>query len=254
MSRLKDKVLLLTGGGGDIGSEIALACAEQGAKVCIGDLNEEAGKKTVEALKAKGYTARFSKVDTTNEQNVKQWIDDTASALGSIDVLVNNAALFVFGNVETVTSEDWDKAFSVNVKGYAFCSKYAIPHMRKKHSGSIVNVGSISSFIAQPNFVPYNSTKGAVLQLTRCVALDVGVDGIRVNAVCPGTIYPTIAVKRAHAGQTEQEIFEHACSGQFLKRFGNPRDVANAVVFLASDESSFVTGTSIMVDGGRTAH
>jgi len=252
MSRLKDKAIVLTGGGGAIGRQIALTLLQQGAILGFCDSSQDAGKETLALLEKNGFKAKFTVVDVSNENQVKKWIDDSAQEFGKIDALVNNAAVFVFGKVEDVTNESWDKVFAVNVKGYAFCAKYVVPHMKKQKSGSIINMASISSFIAQPAFVPYNSTKGAVMQMTRCMAMDLGADGVRVNAVCPGTI-DTPATRNAHPELTEEQLKARAYEKQFLLRLGSTQDVAWAVVFLASDESTFVTGTSLMVDGGRTA-
>jgi len=249
-------VTLITGAGGSIGRDIAIGCAEQGAIVYISDINEAEGTESVKIIQEQvGVKAHFKKVDIVKEEEVKAWIEESIKQQGGIDVLVNNAVAFVFGKVEDVTSEQWDRALGVNVKGYAICCKYVVPHMRKKKGGSIVNIASISSFIAQPAFVPYNTTKGAVLQLTRCMAMDLGADNIRVNAVCPGNIdTPATSTHAKFLGITKEELVQQALKSHFIKRFGTGRDVANAVIFLASDESTFITGTTLAVDGGYLAH
>eukprot|EP01121_Diplochlamys_sp_Union-15-3_P012435 TRINITY_DN371_c0_g1_i1.p1 TRINITY_DN371_c0_g1~~TRINITY_DN371_c0_g1_i1.p1 ORF type:complete len:257 (-),score=42.37 TRINITY_DN371_c0_g1_i1:36-806(-) len=252
--RLFNKVIVLTGAGGAIGRQIALTCADHGAILALSDTNTTTGNETLKLLHSKGHEKKssFSTVDVSKEEEVKKWIDSVIAEFKTIDVLINNAAVFVFGTVEDVTEKEWDLAFSVNIKGYAFCAKHVVPHMRKNKKGSIINLGSISSFIAQPGFVPYNATKGAVLQLTRCLALDLGSDEIRVNTICPGTI-DTPATRKAHPELSEEELVSRACDKQFIKRMGTVQDVANAIVFFASDESSFVTGSYLLVDGGRTA-
>jgi NAD(P)-dependent dehydrogenase (short-subunit alcohol dehydrogenase family) len=198
---------------------------------------------------------KFYQVDITNENQVKQWIESTINHFGNIDILVNNAAAFIFGTVEEASSEDWDRVFNVNVKGYALCSKYAIPHMKKNGKGSIIHIGSQSGFIAQPKFTPYNSSKGAILQLTRCMAMDYGEFNIRVNCICPGTIdTPATSEHAKKLGISKEELVKITIKDHFLKKLGSVDDVAYAVLFFASDESSFITGTSLLIDGGNTAH
>jgi len=253
MGRVQDKVAIVTGAGGAIGRSIAQVLADEGAKVVVCDLLEKEGQATVEQIEAKHGQGRafFLKVDVSQESQVEEAIKAVVAKWGTVDVLVNNAAMFAFGTIEEVTSEQWDRAFSVNVKGYAFMAKHTIPVMKEKKSGSIVNVGSISSFIAQPAFVPYNTTKGAILQLTRCLALDIGEWNIRVNTVCPGSIdTPATASHAQRVGLTKEALMEQAIKSHFIKRMGHPEDVAKLVLFLASDESTFITATAIPVDGG----
>jgi NAD(P)-dependent dehydrogenase (short-subunit alcohol dehydrogenase family) len=172
-----------------------------------------------------------------------------------VDIIVPNAAAFVFGKIEDVTSHDWDRVLGVNVKGYGMCAKYAIPQMRKRGGGSIVMVASMSGTIAQPAFVPYNTSKGAVLQLSKCIALDHGPERIRCNAVCPGTIDTPATSKHAdNLGISKEELAETIIKDHFIKRLGTTLEVAQAALFLASDESTFITGSNLFVDGGYTAH
>eukprot|EP01114_Cavostelium_apophysatum_P014312 TRINITY_DN3677_c0_g1_i1.p1 TRINITY_DN3677_c0_g1~~TRINITY_DN3677_c0_g1_i1.p1 ORF type:complete len:265 (-),score=31.72 TRINITY_DN3677_c0_g1_i1:65-859(-) len=261
--RVAGMVAVITGAGGAIGQAIAIRLATEGAKVALIDLEESSLKITADLIKVEldkssiplQDMVELSVLDITNESAVKDYIDKLASLWGRLDILVNNAAAFVFGTVEEATSEAWDKVLNVNVKGYAFGCKAAIPHMRKNGGGSIINIGSISSFVAQPKFVPYNTTKGAILQLTRCIAYDAGVDNIRCNAVCPGSIDTPATSKHAEKlGITKDELTKEMIKDHFLKKMGTTRDVANAVLFLASNESSFITGSTLMVDGGFTAH
>jgi meso-butanediol dehydrogenase / (S,S)-butanediol dehydrogenase / diacetyl reductase len=173
-----------------------------------------------------------------------------------IIMFLHSAAAFVFGKVTDVTNDQWDTVLSVNVKGYAITAKYAIKAMVKSQctNGSIVNIASTSSFVAQPAFVPYNTTKGAILQLSRCMALDHGPQGIRSNCVCPGTIDTPATSKHADSlGISKEELSKQIIDTHFVKRLGSTIDVANAVLFLASDESSFITGAALSVDGGYIA-
>jgi len=254
--RLKHRVILITGAGGAIGRDIATFLAlEHSAKVCVCDLSEHEVQQTASHINNAGGTAFALQVDVSNEDQVKGWVAKCHEKFHRIDGLVNNAAAFIFGTIEEVTSEQWDKILGVNVKGYAFCSKHVAPLLRKNNGGSIVNVGSISSFVAQEAFVPYNTSKGAVMQMTRCMAMDLGVDNIRVNAVCPGVIDTPATSKHAEKlGIPKQELVDASLKQHFIKRMGTTRDVSHAVLFLLSDESSFVTGTSLVVDGGYTAH
>jgi len=185
---------------------------------------------------------------------VQNWINGVATKHGRIDILVNNAAIWVFGPITEISSEDWDKILAVNVKGYAFCIKHTLPHMIKQRKGSIVNIASISGFIAQADMIAYNSTKGAIIQMTRCTALDYGKYNIRVNAICPGFIDTPISRRHCMAlNQNWDEFVANAIKEFFIPRLGTTHDVAMSVVFLASDESTFVTGTTLAVDGGYMA-
>jgi dihydroanticapsin dehydrogenase len=170
-------------------------------------------------------------------------------------VLVNNAAVFVLGGVDA-TPEEWRRILDVNVMGPALVAKHVVPEMRKAGGGAIVNLGSISSFIAQPEFVTYNATKGAIVQITRCLAMDLAKDNIRVNSVCPGAVWTAIVAKiTREMGMNRQEADAHPDWGgaHLLKRIAEPREIANAILFLASSEASFITGENLMVDGGYVA-
>src|SRR5690606_17612449 len=174
-------------------------------------------------------------------------------AFGGVDVLVNNAAVFVLKGVEA-SPEDWQRSLSVNVVGTALCTRYAAEEMKKRGGGAIVNLSSISGFVAQPHFLTYSATKAAILQMTRNTALDLAPFNIRVNAVCPGTILTQASYKHMErVGQSFEEWNAEQSASQLLGRVGQPREVAYPVVFLASDEASFITGTHLMVDGGYVA-
>ena len=262
--RLLDKVVVVTGGGGAIEREIVRTCLCHGASVAFCDVNAEAVQQVFTDLTpviSPGRQFISAVVDVTSEEEVRAWMDDVVEKCGGVDVLVNNAARFVFGAIEDVTENDWDLVLGTNVKGYAFCAKHAVRVMRQRGAekggvcgGSLVHIASISSLIAQPAFVPYNTSKGAVLQLSRCLALDNGPFGIRSNCVSPGTIDTPITKKHAAIiGTTYEELAKSSIATHCLKRLGSTKDVANAVLFLASDESSFITGANLTVDGGFTA-
>ncbi len=252
-NRLKDKVAIITGGGAGIGQATAVLFAEEGAKVIIGDIDEAGGEATVAEIKANGGEAIFVRADISKESDAQKLTDEALRAFGRVDVLVNNAAAFVLKGLEA-TVEDWQRSLGVNVIGTALVSRFASEAMKATGGGAIVNLGSMSSFIAQPHFVSYSATKAAIIQMTKNMAMDLAEFGIRVNAVCPGTIITQASEKHcAQAGITMEEFKTIEGAKHLLNRPGVPREVALPILFLASDEASFITGTHLMVDGGYTA-
>ncbi|MBA3443049.1 MAG: glucose 1-dehydrogenase [Pyrinomonadaceae bacterium] len=251
--RLTGKTAIITGGAAGIGEATSLLFAEEGAQVVIADLNEKAGEEILETIRKQGGQAVFVRTDISDEMDVKRMRDSCISEFGKIDVLVNNAATFVLKGLEA-TVEDWHRSLDTNVIGTALVSRYAADEMKKNGKGTIVNLASISSFIAQPNFVTYSATKAAILQMTRNMALDLASFGIRVNCVCPGTILTRASYDHMErVGLTLEEFIAEEAPKHLLKRVGDPREVAYAILFLASDEASFITGTHLMVDGGYIA-
>ena len=240
MNRLKDKVAIITGGAAGIGRATAELFAEEGAKVVVADM------LTPE------YETLFVKTDISNEDECRHVCDEAVRAFGRLDILVNNAAVFVLKGVEA-TVDDWQRSLSVNLVGTALMSKYACAHMKQSGGGAIVNLGSISSFVAQPSFVTYSATKAAILQMTRNLALDLAPFNIRVNCVCPGTILTRATEEHmARVGMSKEDFIAAEAPKHLLNRVGDPREVAYPILFLASDEASFITGTHLMVDGGYT--
>ena len=252
--RLEDKVAVITGGSAGIGRAICELFSEQGAKIVVADIDQIGGEETVKTICQSGGDAIFVPTDVSKESQVERLMKQVVSVFGKIDVLVNDAAQFVFGKIENVTDDDWDRVFGTNVRGAAYTVKHSLPNMKKMGGGAIVNVASISSFVAQSEFVPYNTSKGALLQLTRCLALDLAKYNVRVNCVCPGAILTQATDQhRKFIGAEENEFLAAAASSSFMNRVGDPREVAYAVLFLASDEASFITGTPLFVDGGTRA-
>ena len=249
--RLKDKVAIVTGGSSGIGRAICQRFADEGALVSIGDIDIEGGQETLRLIQETRGIATYVRADVSVESDIETMVDATIRAFGRIDILVNDAAAFVFGKIEDVTQDDWHRVLGVNLLGPANAVKHVIPHMKEAGGGSIVNIASVSSFIAQPGFVPYNSSKGALLQLTRCLAMDLAPDNIRVNCVCPGSVRtPASERHRAFVGASEEDFYTEAAAASYMKRVGRPDEIAAGVVFLASDEASFVTGTPMVMDGG----
>jgi NAD(P)-dependent dehydrogenase (short-subunit alcohol dehydrogenase family) len=255
MSRFQGKVALVTGGGSGIGRATCLRFAEEGASVVVAEIDEKRGQSVADEIRGSGKKAIFVRTDVADESSVRDAVSRTAAEYGRIDVLVNSAAAFVLKGIDA-TVEEWRKVLDVNVMGSALMAKHVVPHLRKAGGGAIVNLGSISSFIAQPQFVTYNTTKTAILGLTRCLALDLAPDNIRVNAVCPGAVWTPIVIELAAKDGMDRKAADASPQwggAHMIKRIADPREIANAILFLASSEASFVTAESLMVDGGYVA-
>ncbi len=252
MTRLAGRVALITGAADGIGAATAALFAEEGAAVVLGDIDEAGGAAVRDRIVSAGGRAVFVRADISREQDTGLLAGAAAEHFGRLDVLVNNAATFVLKGLDA-TAEDWRRSLDVNVIGTSLVTRAAVPLIARQ-GGAIVNLASISSFVAQPNFVTYSATKAAILQMTRNLALDLAPQNIRVNCVCPGTILTRAS--RDHMerrGQTLEDFLATEGPKHLLNRVGTPREVAFAILFLASDEASFVTGTHLMVDGGYTA-
>jgi NAD(P)-dependent dehydrogenase (short-subunit alcohol dehydrogenase family) len=251
--RLKAKVAIVTGGAAGIGQATAMLFGEEGAKVVIADIDNTAGGQTIANIKEQGGEAIFVQTDISDEQGVRLLCDRAVEAFGSLNILVNNAATFVLKGLEA-TTEEWHESLDVNVIGTALTSRYAVEKMKRTGGGAIVNLSSISAFVAQPSFVTYSATKAALLQMTRNMAMDLAQFNIRVNCVCPGAILTRASaayMKRVHL--TLEDFIAQEAPKNLLGRIGQPQEVAYAILFLASDEASFITGAHLMVDGGYTA-
>jgi NAD(P)-dependent dehydrogenase (short-subunit alcohol dehydrogenase family) len=251
--RVKDKVVIVTGAASGIGETTAQVFAEHGGKVVVADIDAAGGEKNVATIKSKGGTAIFVQADISKEADAKRIIDEAVKAFGGVHILVNNAATFVLKGFET-SAEEWQRSLGVNVVGTATVTKYAVAEMKKVGGGAVVILGSISAFCAQPDFFAYSATKAALVQMARNMAMDLGPHNIRVNAVCPGTIItPASHRHMAKIGLTLEQFSAQEGAKTFLGRAGNTREVANAIVFLASEEASYISGAYLMVDGGYAA-
>jgi NAD(P)-dependent dehydrogenase (short-subunit alcohol dehydrogenase family) len=251
--KLDGKVAIVTGGASGIGRATAERFLEEGAKVAIVDVSEKAGNKVISELKVKGYDVTLAVGDVTRSADVKRMVSDIIGHFGRVDVLFNNAGILVEGTVEEVTEDDWDRIMAVNVKGVFLMTKEVVPLMLKQGKGTIVNNASCSGLVGDRGAIAYNTSKGAVVLMTKCLALDYALKNIRVNCVCPGEIEtPMFLQEVARRGITPDEHRKDICGYHPIGRLGRPQEVANTVLFLASDDSSFITGTAVSVDGGYT--
>ena len=255
MNRLTGKVAIVTGGALGIGKACALRMAQEGAKVAVFDALEDEGNAVVHSLVQQGYVARFWKVDVTSETQIKDAIQQVSEALGAVHVMVNNAG--VSGSpkpTDQVTEAEWDRVQSVNVKGTFFGTKHAIPHMRAAGGGSIVNLSSIAGLVGIGGIAPYHASKGAVRLMTKNDAITYAAENIRVNSIHPGYIWTPMVENHLRSVSTDLEAAKSAAGKVHpVGHMGEPDDIAWAVVYLASDESKFMTGSEMVIDGGYTA-
>ena len=254
MRRFEGKVVAVTGGASGIGEATARRFGAEGARVAIVDRDAERGEWVAAELQGQGTEALFVSSQIEQEEAAAAFVQLTVARFGRLDVLVNNAGIRLYQTVVEASAESWETILAVNVKSYAFCAKAAIPEMRQTGGGSIVNVASIRSVTAGGNMTQYDTSKAAVAGLTRGLAMDHAMEGIRVNAVCPGPIFTRFHENRAQeAGKAPDEFKKNFARGVMLQRPGTPEEVAACILFLASDDASYVTGTCLFVDGGITA-
>ena len=251
MNRLEGKVAIITGAAAGMGKSCAELFAEEGAKVVVTDICVADGEKVVREIKNNGGEATFYKLDVSNEKNCKEVTDAVVEKYGKLDILINNAGVTGADKpTHELSEEEWDFVFNVDVKGVFFMTKHAVPHMKANGSGAIVNFSSIYGLVGSRELTSYHAAKGAVTLMTKKDALTYAKDGIRVNSVHPGTI-KTPLVQNLIDNDPEYEAKQLRLHP--IGYLGNPIDVAYGVLFLASDEARFVTGTQLVIDGGYTA-
>ncbi len=255
MKRVEGKVAIVTGGALGIGRETCVLLAKEGAKVAVTDILDEEGKRVVKEIEKNGGVARFWHLDTTKERDVEEVFSSVAREFGKIDVLVNNAGIAgVNKPTDEISEEEWDKVINVNVKGVFFCTKHAIPYMRKIGGGSIINLSSIYGLVSAPDIPPYHASKGAVRLMSKTDALLYAKDKIRVNSVHPGYIWTPLVEKLGKESPQGVDAFRKQLDSLHpIGHVGEPIDIAYGILYLASDESKFVTGSELVIDGGYTA-
>ncbi|MFW9827633.1 MAG: SDR family NAD(P)-dependent oxidoreductase [Candidatus Thorarchaeota archaeon] len=247
--KLQDKVAIVTGAGAGIGEATAMLFANEGARLCCNSISDSA-KIVSEKINSTGGKAIFVRADVALEEEAKEIINKTIENYGKIDILFNNAGIVLGGAIDTITTENWDRTMAVNVRGIYLVSKYAIPYLKKTH-GVIVNNASSVAFKGVKDRAAYTASKGAVLSMTRAMAMDYLEDKIRVNVVCPGTTdTPSLAERIRNRGGSYEEVRQKYIERQRIGRLGTPQEIANGVLFLVLNE--FCTGVSLLVDGGMT--
>ena len=248
--RLENKVALISGGARGMGAAEARMFAREGAKVVIGDVLEAEGRQVEAQINEAGGECVFVLLDVTQESQRQHAVETAVARFGRLDVLVNNAGIVLRGILEDTSAEDWDKVMDVNAKGVFLGTRAAISEMKKSGGGSIVNISSISGIVGQSDIQPvYNASKGAVRIFTKSAAIQYAKEGIRVNSVHPGAIDTPMAGDRLNDPGLQRQANERTPLG----RTAHPDEVAYGVLFLASDESSFMTGSELVIDGGATA-
>ena len=250
MGRLGGKVAIVSGGARGQGATEAKMFAREGAKVVLGDVLDEEGKQVEAQINESGGTATYVHLDVTREDDWQFAVDTAIARYGKLDILVNNAGILISKGLEDTTVEDWDRIMEINAKGVFLGTKQAIPAMRRAGGGSIINISSTAGLVGSPNGSPsYTATKGAVRLLTKSTAIQYAKEGIRCNSVHPGPI-DTEMIRHT---LTDPTRLEQRMQRLPLGRVGTPEDIAYGVLYLASDESSFVTGSELVIDGGTTA-
>ena len=259
MGRLAGRVALVSGGASGIGKASAMRLAEEGAKVVVADIDAELGQQTVSAIQDNAGTATFMQLDVTSESQWQECVAATVNVYGGLNILVNNAGIAVGGSILTMTLEDWQRQQAINLDGVFLGVKYAIPAMIESGNGSVINISSVAGIKGSANLAAYNATKGGVRLFTKGVARECSASRwpVRVNSVHPGVIETPIWDKMnpelLDTGMNTMDLESMAEQVVPTGQLGKPLDIANGVVFLASDESSYMTGTELIIDGGLCA-
>jgi NAD(P)-dependent dehydrogenase (short-subunit alcohol dehydrogenase family) len=254
VGRVENKVAIVTGGALGIGKSACMYLAKEGAQVAVTDILDKEGQEVANQIKKQGGSAKFWHLDVSNEREVQKVFAEIQKTFGKIDVLVNNAGIAgVSKPTDEITEEEWDRVMAVNVKGVFFCTKHIIPYMRRAGAGSIINLSSIYGIVSAPDVPPYHASKGAVRIMTKTDAFLYAKDKIRVNSVHPGFIW-TPMVESYLKSQGDVEAGRKMLDSLHpVGNIGEPEDIAYGIIYLASDESKFVTGSELVIDGGYTA-
>jgi NAD(P)-dependent dehydrogenase (short-subunit alcohol dehydrogenase family) len=251
--RLAGKVALITGAGSGIGRASAIRFAAEGARVVVVDWKPDGGRETVARIQADGGEALFVEADVSQEADVQRMVVTAVEAYGRLDILFNNAAVQVFGTIPETSTRDWQRVLDVNLKGVYLGCKYALPQMIAQGGGCIVNMSSTLGLVGDPAMPAYGATKGGILAMTRAMAQAHGRQNIRVNCICPGDVDTPIVQEYFDQQPDPAEARRQVAAYYALGRIARPEEIANVALFLASDESSFLTGTAIIADGGQTS-
>ena len=252
--QLDDKIAIITGAGSGIGEAIAHLFAKEGAKVIISDIDEKGGNRVQKDIETLGRYATFMKIDITKEDEVERMVESTIKTFGKIDILVNNAGYYAFNDrVTDIKIKDWDLVHAVNLRGVFLGCRFVIPHMIKAGGGIIINTASESGITAKDILAAYTTSKAGVVMLTKQIAIDYSSENIRINAVCPGYV-ETKMVRESYAAKKNPELYKQSLIDLHpIGRMGTPEDIAQLFLFLATDNSSFITGTAISIDGGLSS-
>jgi len=254
MGRVEGKVAIVTGGSLGIGKATCILLAKEGAKVAVTDILDKEGQEVVDQIKSSGGAAKFWHLDVSSEKEIQKVFSDINKTFGKIDVLVNNAGIVGSSKpTHELTEGEWDQVMAVNVKGVFFCTKYVIPYMQKAMGGSIINLSSIYGIVSSGDVPPYHASKGAVRIMTKTDTFLYAKDKIRVNSVHPGFIWTPMVENYLKSQGDVEEGRKYLDSLQPIRHIGEPEDVAYGILYLASDESKFVTGSELVIDGGYTA-
>ncbi len=255
MGRVENKVAVVTGGAKGIGKAACSILAEHGAKVAVTDIDEGNGRRLAKEINNQGGTAEFWHLNTSHEGQVERVFEEVNEQFGALQVLVNNAGISGANKpTHEITAGEWDEVMEVNVKGVFLCTKYVIPYMQRAGGGSIINLSSIYGIVGAPDMPPYHASKGAIRIMTKTNALLYAKYGIRFNSIHPGFIWTPLVEDLAGSSEQSIEDFKKELAGRHpIGHVGEPEDVAYGILYLASDESKFLTGSELVIDGGYTA-